>query len=52
MKFYKMLIENPKTGEKKSYTSKRQGAAPSGWRCVGVLGYFEKPGKKREEKEA
>ena len=41
-KYYVMIIENPKTGERKSYTSSTQGAAPAGWVCIGVAGYFEK----------
>lgn len=51
MKFYKMIIEPiralPGDGEKerKSYTSPKAGAAPCGYRCVAVVGYFEKPSK-------
>ena len=41
-KHYVMLVENPKTKEKKRYTSTTQGSAPAGWVCVAVLGYFEK----------
>lgn len=52
MKFYKMVIEStrpdPKTGEKErtSYTSARAGAAPAGYKCIAVVGYFEKQNTK------
>ena len=42
MKYYRMAIVNLKTGEKDTYVSVHQGSAPPGWKCVGVLGYFEK----------
>ena len=42
VKYYRMLIKNNRTGEKKTYISNRQGAAPAGWTCIGVLGYYEK----------
>jgi hypothetical protein len=45
---YIMLIENPKTGEKKTYKSPRQGSAPAGWICKGVLGGYEKPKEERK----
>lgn len=43
MNCYRMVIENIKTGERKTYTSATPGAAPAGWKCVGVCGYYEKP---------
>jgi hypothetical protein len=43
MTYYRMLIRNIRTGEKDTYISNRQGAAPAGWVCVGVIGKFEKP---------
>lgn len=52
MKVYKMIVEStrpdPKTGEKerKSYTSARAGAAPAGYKCIAVVGYFEKQNTK------
>ena len=42
MKFYRMKIVNLRTGEVGTYVSVHQKAAPAGWRCVGVLGFFEK----------
>ena len=59
MKMYKMIVEPikrlPGDGEslRKSYTSPKQGSAPVGFRCVAVVGYFEKPSRKdkRQEKE-
>lgn len=42
MKYYRMVIEHIKTGERKTYISVHPGTAPAGWRCVGVCGYFEK----------
>lgn len=53
MKYYRMAIRNKRTGEKDTYVSVKQGAAPAGWECTGVLGYFEKPGKheKQEKKD-
>lgn len=41
-KVYIMIIENPKTGERKAYKNTKQGSAPTGWKCVGVSGYFER----------
>lgn len=51
VKFYRMAIENIKTGERDTYISKRQGAAPAGWKCVGVCGYFEHPARENKEHE-
>lgn len=51
MRFFRMKIENIRTKEQDTYISKQQGAAPSGWRCIGVLGYYEKPGEKTEEEK-
>ncbi len=45
MKFYRMVIENVRTGERSTYISPHQGSAPAGWKCVGVCGYFEKPSR-------
>ena len=45
MKIYRMLIENIRTGERMTYTSTRQGSAPAGWKCIGVLGYYEQPSR-------
>ena len=42
MKIYKMILENIKTGERVTYTSHRPGAAPAGWKCIAVCGYYEK----------
>lgn len=46
-KFYKMLIvpvgaADGDRSNAKTYVSARQGSAPAGWRCIAVLGYFEK----------
>ena len=51
MKYYRMAIENIKTGQRDTYVSKRQGAAPAGWRCVGVCGYYETPRRDDEQKD-
>lgn len=53
-KFYKMLIvpAGAADGDKtncKTYVSTRQGSAPAGWRCIAVLGYFEKTGRVKED---
>lgn len=40
-KYYRMVVENARTGERDSYVSVRQGASPPGWKCVGVCGFFE-----------
>ena len=48
-RFFRMKIVNIRTGETDTYISERQGAAPSGWRCTGVLGYYDKPDEKTEE---
>ena len=42
MTYFRMVIENTRTGERKTYTSTHAGAAPAGWRCVAVCGKFEK----------
>lgn len=41
MKIYRMKIQNKRTGETKTYTSPKQGSAPTGYKCIGVLGYLE-----------
>jgi hypothetical protein len=51
MKYYHMIIEKKTTKpnepkERKEYISTTQGAAPAGWKCIGVCGYHEKPGHK------
>ena len=52
MKYYHMIIgkeweeAHGDTSTRREYTSKKQGAAPSGWRCIGVCGCFEKPDEK------
>lgn len=56
MKVYHMIIErkSPKDFDKpdrKEYLSKHQGAAPEGWRCVGVCGYHEISKKEYLEQE-
>lgn len=50
-RFYRMKIQCIRTGETDTYISERQGAAPSGWRCIGVLGYYDKPEAKKEDRE-
>jgi hypothetical protein len=42
MKIYRMIIENIRTGERSTYTSQHAGAAPAGWKCISVCGYYEK----------
>lgn len=49
MKYYRMAIKNKRTGEKNTYVSVHQGAAPAGWECTGVLGYFVKPKEKSKD---
>ena len=54
MKIYHMIIQrkDDTTGEtRQEYLSKRQGAAPVGWKCVGVCGYHESREKKSENLE-
>lgn len=52
MKVYRMIVEStrpdPKTGEKerKSYTSAHAGSAPAGYKCIAVVGYYEKQNAK------
>jgi hypothetical protein len=46
MKYYHMIIQrigqwDDDTSNRKEYISTRQGAAPPGWKCVGVCGYHE-----------
>jgi len=54
MKIYKMVIGkecNERLGDKstrKVYESKKQGSAPHGWVCVGVCGYYETVGDRKE----
>ena len=50
MRFFRMAIENIRTKERDTYVSKHPGAAPAGWRCIGVLGYYDKPVNKGEKK--
>ena len=42
-KYYRMAVENIKTGEHDTYVSEKQGAAPPGWKCTGVCGSFDLP---------
>lgn len=55
MKIYRMIVEpisilpGDENNERKSYTSPRAGSAPSGYRCVAVVGYYEKSSKKGEK---
>jgi hypothetical protein len=44
-RFFRMLIQNLRTGERRTYISARQGSAPAGWKCIGVLGYYEQPSR-------
>lgn len=41
MKIFHMIVEHNTTRERKEYLSKKQGAAPPGWTCVGVCGFHE-----------
>lgn len=55
-KFFKMLCipathDDNDRSEWQVYTSSRQGAAPAGWKCIAVLGYFEKAHRIRYEEE-
>lgn len=48
MKYYHMIVEPignwpRETTGRKEYISTRQGAAPNGYRCVGVCGFHETP---------
>ena len=48
MKYYHMIVEPignlaGETSNRKEYISTVQGSAPSGYRCVGVCGFHEKP---------
>jgi len=49
MKLYRMKIKNIRTGEQDTYVSKHQGTAPAGWKCIGVLGYYETTSESKEE---
>jgi len=42
-KLYRMAIRNRRTGERDTYVSERQGAAPTGWTSTGICGSFEVP---------
>ena len=46
-KLYRMAVVNIRTGEKDTYVSERQGAAPTGWKSTGILGSFELPDGER-----
>ena len=50
VKYYHMIIEPKAGGKRKEYIHHRQGAAPAGWKCVGVCGYHEAPKKDRDTK--
>jgi hypothetical protein len=48
MKYYHMIVEPignwpGETTGRKEYINTTQGAAPPGYKCVGVCGYHEKP---------
>lgn len=46
MKYYHMIIQRNDDWDgkhRREYISTTQGAAPYGWKCVGVCGYHEKP---------
>lgn len=54
VKYYHMIIEpisgwdeSPKN--RREYISRRQGAAPDGWKCVGVCAFHEKERKPNEK---
>ena len=52
MKIYHMIIQrkDDTTGEtRQEYLSRRQGAAPEGWKCVGVCGYHEESKEIKDE---
>ena len=43
VKFFRMRIENVKTGEVRTFVDKTQGRGPGfPWKVTCVLGYFEK----------
>lgn len=47
MKFFRMRIENVKTGEVRTYIHKTQGRGPGyPWKVTCVLGYYEKEEKR------
>lgn len=56
MKIYHMIVGKEcaeRFGDKstrKEYLSTHQGAAPSGYVCIGVCGYHEEPKKKDERR--
>lgn len=48
MKYYHMIVQpigqfDDDTSNRKEYISTTQGAAPPGYKCVGVCGYHEGP---------
>ena len=46
MKYFRMRIENVKTGEVRTYIHTTQGRGPGfPWKVTCVLGYFEKGGR-------
>lgn len=57
MKIYHMIIAREpaeRFGDKstrREYRSTRQSSAPAGWVCLGVCGYHETPGKKRNKEQ-
>ena len=52
MKYYHMIVgkkweeDHGDTSTRREYISRRQGAAPEGWVCLGVCGYHEEPKRK------
>lgn len=54
MKYYHMIIEpisgwDESPNNRREYISTRQGAAPDGWKCIGVCGYHEECKKERAD---
>lgn len=43
MRYYRMIVEPKAGGAREVYINTRQGAAPNGYKCTGVLGYYDKP---------
>lgn len=54
MKIYHMIIAREPAerfgdrSTRREYRSTRQSSAPPGWICLGVCGYHETPGRKRD----
>lgn len=58
MKVYHMVVARDaaeRMGDystRKEYKSKKQGAAPAGYICIGVCGYHEEPQKPKKQKRS